>query len=180
MTVTVEAIVIGYPNDGYLPATGLPQGVWRSQVRVTGDASGGNARARLIFSSAADEFNSRFYSLEQIGLENGVSTAVNYQINSSNLLGVFAQDNVVGLRYGVDLEDPVGGNVAPNLRDVRFPLRLWLGVQNSRSTNTFLQAQTVNILNTVTTFWAMGYFWDPAAQNAPGGMKYPTNPGMLG
>lgn len=180
MTIKQENVVQVYPSRGYEAGTGLPGGVWRGVARVVGDASGGFAQARLIFNQDGAPFNSNDYSLEQLALENGVSTAVNYQINTQNMLGTFALDDTVGLRFGMDLEDPITQDVAPNLRDLRLPLRMWIGHQNTSAIQCFIMAQTVNILNTVSTFWAMGYYWGPGARNALGGIKYPTNPGMLG
>lgn len=180
MTVTGEEIIGTYPSAGYDVATGLPQGTWRGVVRVTGDASAGGLRARLIFNQTGAPFNQRYFSLEQFGLENGVSTAIEYMVNTENMLGQFAIDNVVGLRFAVSLEDPIGDDIAPNIRDLRFPVRMFIGRQNQRLVQCFLQAQTPNILNTVHAFYAMGYFWDAGALNAPGGIKYPTNPQLLG
>lgn len=180
MTNRDENIIQVYPTAGYEPGAGLPMGVWRGMSRVTGDASGGTLQNRLIFNQTGARFNSNDYSLEQFGLENGVSTAVTLQINTQNMLGTFALDDTVGLRFGVDLEDPIAADVAPNVRDLRLPLHMWIGHQNTAEIQCFLQAQSVNILNTVQTFYAMGYYWGPGARNAPGGIKYPTNPGMLG
>lgn len=137
-------------------------------------------RVRLLFNQTGAARNGQYYSLEQFGLQNGVSTAKGYQLRTSNMLGVFAEDDTVGLRVRVQLEDPVNADVAPDIKDLGFPLRIWIGRQRTDLVAAFLEALTENVLNTVTTFYGMGYFWGPGAQNAVGGMKYPTNPGMLG
>lgn len=174
-----ESLIVALPNAGYPAGTGLPTGTWRGIVRVTGDASG-NDTARLLFNQTGASRNSNYYSLEQLGLTNGVSNSVGYIINSSNMHGEFAIDDTVGIWRNQQLSDQLAIDLTIPLADMQFPLRWWVGRQNTDLVQAFIQAQAASVLNTVTTFWALGYFWGPGAINAVGGIKYPTSPGMLG
>lgn len=176
---TTEAVVRMYPSAGYPPETGMPQGSWIGIVRNTGDGSGKD-NARLLFSQAGSALNSNFYSIEQLGLTNGVSTAIGYIVNVENMLGEFALDDTVGIWRNQNMTDQLDIDLTIPISDMHFPLRWWIGRQNTPLVAASLTAISASVLNTVTTFWAGGYMWGPGAQNAVGGMKYPTNAGMWG
>jgi len=175
MAVTNTVATQSLPFAGYEPVTGLPQGIWSGSGRVTGDGSGGEAVIHLNFSFAGQEFRSSYYSLEQLHITDDNSVDIEYMVDFLNLGSPFAIDEAAAPRFLVRVQ------ALTNITDSVSPVQdlllrpIFLGKQFGASVNVELRARVTNVSGVVSTVTALGYFWQPGAVNAIGGLKRPAN-----
>ena len=145
----------------------LPEGTWRGETAITGDASGGIMSAAILFNEGTGVArDARYYSLEMINCftDGNASRAM--------ALSVIAMGGFAARSY---LIDALVFNTTDALQDPRSLefLPTWLGNQNAEGSSTNIQLVLNNLNGETMTFIAMGYLWGPRSINAEGGPSRP-------
>ena len=158
----------GYVDPRY------PDGQWLGSVTLSGDASGGNAVASLIFAEATDaRLNSRFFTLEELGLSvSGTDSAATAQVATDNL----GRDGPAAFQHRMffGLQSYASAGViqlAP--RDLGF-LPIVLGAMRVPliQTRLFVRLPNPGVGDDI-RFEAAGYFWGSRSILVDGGPQRP-------
>jgi len=167
-------IAVAYRRfSGYLDPR-YPEGQWLGSVTVSGDASGGNLIASIIFAEATDgNLNSRFFTLEELGLSiSGTDSADTAQVATDNL----GRDGPAAFQhrmfYGLQSDGSAGViQVAP--RDLGlFPIVLGAMRVPLVQTRIFARVNNPGVGDDV-RFEAAGYYWGSRSILVDGGPQRP-------
>lgn len=175
MAVTATRTIRAIPIQGGDPRRGEPAGIWAVSHTLTGDASGGNNTITFEF-TVAGRVTGLIFSLEQVNINHGLDVAIlEMEMFTSNFawdpgISMFLS-RLITLQPGV-----VGGRNMPLGRDMVDLRGLYLGQQLgsvSAASLVFRAANGDGIQNSVSVG---GYFWDPQARRAPGGLRRGPGP----
>jgi len=171
MTIVADSLVKYRYYRGWQDPR-LPAGVWFGQVTVTGDASGGNEVARIVFRQAISAGNQLFYSLESYQTNLSSTGSVSQLLESSNWT---EGDGVTNWRT-VNRMIAAAGVAAISFEN-HFFMPFFLGTNFLPAIQTTLELTDGNVLNEVLELYATGYFWTAQGQNLEGGIRRP--PGSI-
>jgi len=159
--------------SGYLDPR-YPEGQWLGSVTVSGDASGGNLVASLIFAEGTDTFlNTRFFTLEELGLSvSGTDTGAQAQVATDNL----GRDGPAAFQHRMIIllqSDSTAGVIQPFPRDL-FNFPIVLGAMRVPLVATRLLARLPNPgVGDDVRLEAAGYWWGSRAILVDGGPQRP-------
>jgi len=180
VSVTNTAVIERLPWSMEL-GPGLPTGIWRGEIGVAGDASGGDRSVELIFQLTADALSARIYHLGQLTIRASVETA-DSQFHLSCSMGwaranFGANPSFNSLRcVGTLVEDPVLGESQLSPADMAaFQKGQLLGAPFNPATQAQIQLFVPNVDGSTLTLTAMGYVWDQVAINSNSGIRFPAN-----
>lgn len=158
----------------------LPDGYWIHHGSVLGDSSGGLRQVIIRFSTATDPNVSTLWNLEQLTISSGENGAATASLDYGNMDVQPPGNSTGGLFkvYLIALPDFGAVSVLRSMDIARPALPLFLGAAG-KEVNGQLLFSTDNVLNASFTVAAQGYFWGPAALNAPGGPQRPAT-GLFG
>jgi len=164
----IAQLAIGYEFFPGFEDPSLPSGIWKGSMVAVGDASGGVVETDLVFSPIGP-LNTRYYSLDQ--------AMATYSDGGGDRLGTTSVINLGQLqtrRYnGIMRLAADASSQQVQGRDWAF-LPIFLGAQINPAATSLVSFKTVNTLNEILSFTAMGYFWQARAGNAPGGPSRPV------
>ena len=159
---------------------GLPAGHWFGQSVVQGDGSGGRSQAQLLFQLASNAYSARLWSLEEFAINPGPASAGNAAIRTLSMDSRVPGDASEQLNERVYvfplLADPLATTLGIS-PDLARPA-IFLGAPAGPDLACGIVADVINPgLAAGMTFNAQGYWWDPGARLADGGIRRP-NPGL--
>jgi len=173
MTVITPTPIVRLPWGGN-SEPGLPTGIWTVLAQVTGDATGGDQVATVVFHTAGNPLAALLYSLEQLNVHVtgvGADRALFVQLNTGwdqvqwFLTEILNMDfNAIGTLTAT--LDPEKAKAMSG--------RLLGGPIRSGSTSE-LSFAIINGNTDVLTVSAQGYVWDQASLQVPGGPRLPAD-----
>ena len=174
MSIQLTVTPVIRPFRGFAEPA-LPDGYWVVHQSVLGDASGGLMSINIRFSSAAQPNVSTMWSMEQLLFSATADGSRDVRIDFGNM-DIFPVDNSTGARQKVSrgVSNDLGSisGSAINLT-TGSASKLFLGAAG-KDVNGDLAFDTDNVDATSFSVFVQGYFWGPAAINAPGGPQRPA------
>lgn len=138
---------------------------------MTGDASGGQRFAQLVFVAAAQPQGSELWSLDQLAVNDTNNVSKNGTMQAVNL------DRAIGAQqWNLRLE---AGTLEAGTRLEQLVLPLFLGGQSSQGPTASLDVFLANDDGEVLTLSASGYIWGARSRSTPGGPQRPAQ-GLYG
>ena len=149
----------------------LPTALWRGQVTLVGDASGGTRLAQLVFNQPTAVVLSRHFSLEGLYLTDGDNVSKVARLLVSNFDEINGQGKLMQINLQLEASISSAQLGAQSTLAVRG---LYLGQQAQVLTLTTVQVQVTNVDTAGLTLEGEGYVWGPEAASAPdGGLQRP-------
>lgn len=171
MAISADSQVAFRRFSGFLDPR-FPEGYWLGSVTLSGDASGGQATANLIFSEATQPaLDSRMYSLEQLSFFRDNNSDIDAGIFTDNL----GLDGPAALTNNYHIEGATAGTLArsPVRTATLPPFPIWLGSMRVTGVQTRLALAMLNVNGTDLRFEAQGYWWGPRSILVDGGPQRP-------
>jgi len=153
----------------------FPDGYWVVHQSVLGDATGGLMSVNIRFSSAAQPNVSLLWSVEQLLLSTTADGSKDVRIDFGNMdiipieLSTGARQKVARAQSS-DMGNIAGGGM--NLES-GTNTKIFLGAAG-KDVSGDLAFDADNIDASSLSVFVQGYFWGPAAINAPGGPQRPA------
>jgi len=175
MSVQLTVTPFIRPFRGYADPA-LPDGYWVVHQSVLGDGTGGLMSINIRFSSAAQPNVSTLWSMEQLLFNLTFEGDQDLRIDFGNM-DILPADNSSGARAKIihmrseDLGNLIG-SALPILQ--ASTAKIFLGAAG-KEVNGDLAFDADNNDATSFSVYVQGYFWGPAAINAPGGPQRPVN-----
>ncbi|KKL53336.1 hypothetical protein LCGC14_2276450 [marine sediment metagenome] len=160
---------IGYRKFSGYEDPALPSGFWFGAATTTGDATGGTNTLQFDFTKSTGLFNSQYYSLEQIMVNQAAATspAMALLIANFELTG--------GMRYSLPLLTNEGSNAGLIPSNTGGLVPLFLGQQRAVNTAMSISFTLTNDDTVVITVMIQGYVWSVRSTSVPGGPQRPVN-----
>lgn len=178
MAVTQRRTVEFRPWNAYADPA-LPEGSWFVAFGVAHLGAGGLMTAQVRFQETGEQLSSRLYSIEQVTYDTLVQTgSAAIMLRTVNLetfqrLGTFSQS--IGFFLA---DDPAGGKSIRASDLVALPW--YVGAPRIQGlASGFDVIDTDGGIGNRSDILISGYYWGPAARNAPGGPQRPTT-GLFG
>ncbi len=170
MTTLLQVLIRPRPFSGSLDPR-YPLGLWLASVSITGDATGGDKQASVMFASAFQEHNRNFYSLEQIGMQDGSPVDQRASMSTDNM----DSDGSAPLTHQITLDmlTNEGGNSAITPAASEAIRGLFLGRQRLAGQVAQLNFRLDNVNTVILDVSVQGYYWGPRSILAPGGLQRP-------
>lgn len=144
----------------------LPTGFHNTAGASTGDLTGGINVVQFNFASASGLFNSQYYSLEQV--------MVNEIATGGSIIGLSIV-NFDGLQPNVYSLTLVGNEFSRSNLEFRSMPKLFLGQQQSVSTVACISFIVTNVDTVAIQVHIQGYIWSARSTSVPGGPQRPAN-----
>ncbi len=163
--------VIGETDIEYRKFSGFdepqwPSGYWVGQGAVTGDATGGDMTMQITFNPVTALFNSQYYSLEQM--------FVNQVSQNSDIMGMLMANFDRGSAlYHLSLVGTQSAQGNLELGDALNMRGLFLGQQRSPNSAQSISLTLDNVDGIVLTAKLEGYVWSARSTSVPGGPQRP-------
>jgi len=151
---------------------GLPEAVWRSFGRVTGNASGGFMAQQIDFQKSTEPLSARLWSLEQIAASTSLAVG-NLGVQATNLGEVLGAAPFAGTGFAITMNAVFGTEELPVGRDLA-PLPWFLGAPRVKGVAAGLLIRTTNVNLLEMDIWLRGYVWGPRSQTVNGGPRRPV------
>lgn len=172
MSISAEVHIRNRPWRGY-DDPGLPSGMWYAWVGVTGDSSGGDRIARILFETEATPLTGRHYSIEQLESHDERDTSITVAMF---LIGCsqFIDGSLANRQYTVALVSNENEDAALQTGQM-LPRPIFLGQRDQ--VDAAMTAQFHNANSDGNTFFVRleGYIWEARSIQAPGGLRRPAD-----
>lgn len=160
------------PYRGYADPA-LPLGYWFYENSTLGDGTGGLNIIRVDFQEAGEPSPSIIWNLEQFNLH-----TTNFSVFDARLT-ILGMDRIPQLGAGINITPiyhlslgPISSGSALN---TNFPpMPLFLGQPIDNGLTGAIQFDLDNVTGQAFLVHAQGFYWGPAAMNAPGGPQRPA------
>lgn len=148
----------------------FPSGFWRGGGLSLGDATGGDNTVQINFATGGSQFNSQYYSLEQLMVNVPGTGGVNVGIQISNL-DLFP--GITSYNYTVILDGNEGNTESLAGRELPGFRGLWLGQQFTPNSSAAISFSLDNTNAEIFLVAAQGYVWGARSTGVPGGPQRP-------
>lgn len=178
MVVTQERTVELRPWNTFAnPA--FPEGSWFASFSIAHAGGGGLVTARAQFQVAGENLSSRLWNLEHLTVDTlGALGGIIIEATTVNL-ETFQRVGAVAQVVAFQMSDlPISGRA---IKGDEFDVLPWfLGAPRIAGLVAALDIRSIDGgVGERTNAFMAGYFWGPAARNAPGGPQRPTT-GLFG
>jgi len=175
MTIIVPQGVRQGPIQGGIPRLGESSGIYSEEIQLVGDASGGQMIAQFNFTTQPTSKSGRMFTLEQVGFTLLAAAARGVGIRLFNWDIVDRTRNRWGMEVGTS--DPDGsGSVIPQGTELINKMGVFLGQQTVGGVSSVVNVSLTNGNGDTLSVGISGYWWDPVAKRAPGGLRRPAGP----
>jgi len=173
VTVTLTIAPIIRPFRGFEDPA-LPDGYWAAHGGLLGDASGGLQSINIRMSSSAQPNVSLLWSLEQLVMDQSGVPGRDLRIDYGGFDIQPLQGSNGSLTKLIQLRmlDLPGFSTAVAITKSDVGRPIFLGAAR-KDVNVDLAFDVVNTDGSSLSVFAQGFFWGPAAVNAPGGPQRP-------
>jgi len=157
----------------------FPEGAWFVSQSIAHAGGGGLVTAQVRFQAAGENLSSRLWSLEQFSLDTlGALGGIVVEVQTVNL-ETFERVGTVAQAVAFQMNDlPISGRAVKG-SELSF-LPWFLGAPRIEGLSAGLDIRTLDGgVGERTNQFLSGYFWGPAARNAPGGPQRPHT-GLFG
>jgi len=172
MSITLTIAPIIRPFRGYTDPA-LPDGYWAAHGGILGDASGGLMSINIRMSASAQPAVSLLWNLEQLVADSTPDTNVTFRLDFGGFDVQPLQGSTGSLTKLIQLNlasiNNITGQAMP-IEQTKVPI--FLGAAR-KDVNVDLGFDKQNVDGSSFSVFAQGYFWGPAAINAPGGPQRP-------
>lgn len=151
---------------------GLPIGSYIGWLAATGDASGGDVFMQLVFEPEAQNLTGRYFNLEAIEA-NTSGAAADAELL---LLGwsPLVEAAFTNRSWVLKLDFHESGGSALALTD-QLKRPIFLGQTTLAASGSSIQIVLDNDNTQTYLLWVEGYIWDARSNQAPGGVRRPTD-----
>lgn len=170
---TRQSVRMG-PVQGGDPIRGEPSG-WYAEVNsVLGDASGGVMTVNFDYAAPFSPMSGRMFSLEQISIN--VIFALPRNIRAVALAFNIVDRVTNPWSIEIQMLAAIVGLSSPRIDQNLHGMGVFLGQQAVSGSSCTVDFSCNNILNELMQVTVAGYWWDPLAKRAPGGLRRGAGP----
>lgn len=166
----IEVVDVRYRKFSGYDDPRYPSGMWVGEGEGTGDGTGGDNSIQIDFSKSTGQFNSQYYSLEQMMFRQAGTgdvdvglLLVNFDLVSGGPTGGFYTLPILGNEQGAGALSINAGGTLP----------LFLGQQFNPNSAMSITLSLNNDTGIVITAKLQGYVWSARSTNVSGGPQRP-------
>jgi len=173
MAISIQIGPIIRPFRGFTDAA-LPDGFWVAHGAVLGDVSGGLMSVNIRFSASAQPASSLLWSMDQLIVDHTSGSVRDFRIDFGGFDLQPIQGSTGSLTKIIHFQiEDLGSAVPGSAMSISDTIRhIFLGSPR-KDVNVDLSFDTDNVDANSFSVFVQGFFWGPAAINAPGGPQRP-------